>query len=118
MKFYSFSKNEEQLPNKEDDLKGAIEKIKKIVNIFPKYDEITYDELVDFLLGLKKNNFIKMENKIDYLLSFLDLKSNKLSDIKNKYKEIKNKVGKKINKIKSLIDLFSEESDSKKKINF
>ena len=59
-----------------------------------------------------------MENKIDYLLSFLDLKSNKLSDIKNKYKEIKNKVGKKINKIKSLIDLFSEESDRKKMINF
>ena len=71
LKFYSFSKNEEQLPNKEDDLKGAIEKIKKIVNIFPKYDEITYDELVDFLLGLKK--LILLKWKIKLIISYLSL---------------------------------------------
>lgn len=71
LKFYSFSKSEEQLPNKEDDLKGAIEKIKKIVNIFPKYDEITYDELVDFLLGLKK--IILLKWKIKLIISYLSL---------------------------------------------
>ena len=60
LKFYSFTKEEQQIPDKEDDLKTAIEKIKKIVNIFPKYDKITYEKLIDFLFRKEKNDFMKM----------------------------------------------------------
>ena len=113
LKFYSFSDSKDPLPeaNNEDDLNKAKEKIKSIIEIIPKYEKVNYGQLIDFLLNHEKNNFLKMDNKIDYLLSFLDLKLKNLSDIKGSYKKIKQKVKVNINKIMNLIGIFKEESD-------
>ena len=118
LKFSSISQSEEKLPYKEEDLKETIEKIKNLVGIFPQYDKITYDGIIGFLFGLKINNFMKIENKIDYLLSFLYLSLKKLSDIDNKYKEIKRKIEKNINKIMTSINIFNEEADNIKNVKF
>ena len=76
LKFYSFINNKEKLSSidNNDDLDKALEKIKTIVKNFPKYEEISYEQLINFLFGTEKNSFLKMDDKIDYLLSFLDLK--------------------------------------------
>ena len=114
LKFYSFSDSKDPLPeaSNDDDLNKAKEKIKNIVEIIPKYEKVNYGQLIDFLINPEKNNFLKMDNKIDYLLSFLDLKLKKLSDIKDSYKKIKQKVQVNINKIMNLIGIFKEENDN------
>ena len=116
LKFYSFINNKDKLPSidNNDDLDKALEKIKTIVKNFPKYEEISYEQLINFLFGTEKNSFLKMDDKIDYLLSFLDLKLSKLSDIKDNYKIIKGKLKGKINKIMNLIGIFTEDNDNTK----
>lgn len=90
LKFYTFSKEMVKLPeyNEKDDLNQSLEKIKKILKMVPKYGETTYEELIDFLFNSETNGFLTKDDKIDYLLSFLELKSKKLSKIKEKYKEV------------------------------
>ena len=116
LKFYSFSHSKDSLPqnNKDDDLNDAIKKIKDIVDMVPKYEELSYEQLIDFALGLEKNTFFIMESKIDYFLTFLNLNIKKLADIKHKYKKIKKKMKIKINKITNSIVIMQEDSEHKR----
>ena len=112
LKFYSFDNAQESLPqaNKDDDLGVAINKIKTIVENTPKYSEVTYGQLIDFLFNLEKHKFYKMDKKIDYLLSFLNLKLNKLSEIKDNYKKMKGNLDIQIKKIQNLIEFEADKN--------
>ena len=122
LKFYSFPKDVEKLPepNKEDDLNGALNKIKKIIEIVPKYDKVSYGELIEFLFNSEKKKFLKIDNKISYLLTFLNLKLTQLSQIKEKYDNIKKKIkiySKRVNSLKKFIKEESDEATYEKFIN-
>ena len=113
-KFYFFQNDKSILPKKEedDDLDKALEKIKEIIENFPKSEEITYIQLVEFLFGNKNNEFIMSEKKINYLLSFLNLKLKQLSNNKDNYEKIKKKLKSSIKRIRCVITLLQEESDN------
>jgi len=94
LKFYSLSKEIEKLPerNEKDNLKEALEKIEQILEMVFKSEEVTYTELLDFLFNTDKTNFMDIDDKIDYLLSFLSIKEKKLCKIKRKFKKAKNNI--------------------------
>ena len=122
LKFYSFPKDAEKLPepNKDDDLNGALNKIKKIIEIVPKYDKVSYGELIEFLFNSEKKKFLKIDNKISYLLTFLNLKLTQLSRIKEKYDNIKKKIkiySKRVNSLKKFINEESDEATYEKFVN-
>ena len=91
LKFFSYSKDIERIPkfDKEDDLDNAIKKIKNILDLNTKKEEVNYSQLMDFLFDVDKKRFFTMDNKIDYLLSFLNIKLKNLSNVKDKYQNIK-----------------------------
>ena len=91
LKFFSYSKDIERIPkfDKEDDLDHAIKKIKNILDLNTKKEEVNYSQLMDFLFDVDKKRFFTMDNKIDYLLSFLNIKLKNLSNVKDKYQNIK-----------------------------
>ena len=113
-KFYFFQNDKSILSKKEedDDLDKALEKIKEIIENFPKSEEVTYIQLVEFLFGNKNNEFIMSEKKINYLLSFLNLKLKQLSNIKDNYEKIKKKLKSSIKRIRCVIILLQVESDN------
>jgi hypothetical protein len=114
LKYYFFPNDKGILPKKEedDDLDKALEKIKEIIENVPKSEEVTYIQLVEFLFGNKNNEFIMREKKINYLLSFLNLKLKQLSDIKDNYGKIKKKLESSIKKIRCAITLLQEKNDT------
>ena len=114
LKFYFFPNDKSILPKKEedDDLGKALEKIKEIIENVPKSEEVTYIQLVEFLFGKKNNEFIMREKKINYLLSFLNLKLKQLSDIKDNYGKIKKKLESSIKRIRCVIRWLQKESDN------
>ena len=116
LKFYSFNKEIAQLPipNKDDNLDQALDKIKEIIEIVPKYDQITYVELIDFLFNEDKKKFLKKDDKVSFLLTFLNLKLEKLKNINETYKTIKNKIISHINKIKAEVEDIKLKSDKTK----
>lgn len=121
LKFFSFSKQINDLPshNEEDDYKIAIQKIKQIIEMTPKYDQITYAQLISFLFDTKKNkNFLVLDDKIDYLLKFLNLEINKLSIIGTKFQKIKNKIEGETDGISEMLQNVILNSDKKKYDNF
>ena len=83
----------DKLPIKDEnnDFSHTVETIKSVLDITPKYDEITYDQLINFLFDIEKKNYFDRDNKIDYLLKFLNLKLKKLADIKTEYMKDKKK---------------------------
>ena len=91
LKFFSYSKDIEKISkfDKEDDLDNAIKKIKNILDLNTKKEEVNYSQLMDFLFDVDKKRFFTMDNKIDYLLSFLNIKLKNLSTVKDKYQNIK-----------------------------
>jgi len=84
----------------------------------PKYGETTYEQLIGFLFNLEKNKFYKMDKKIDYLLSFLNLKLNKLSEIKDNYKKMKGNLDIQIKRIQNLIEVEADKKYYNKYIKF
>ena len=99
LKFYSFPKELENLPtpSKEDTFEDAKNKIINILNMVPKYSEVSFDELINFIFYQDKERFLDMDNKVKYLLSFLDLKIDKYSMIKAKIKKLNRKIKEKSN---------------------
>ena len=91
LKFFSYSKDIEKISkfDKEDYLDNAIKKIKNILDLNTKKEEVNYSQLMDFLFDVDKKRFFTMDNKIDYLLSFLNIKLKNLSTVKDKYQNIK-----------------------------
>ena len=121
-KFYSFSKVLENSPkpNSDDNIKEAMEKIKKIADMTPKYGEVTYEKLIDFYFNSeKKNNIINMNDKVDYLLKFLDLKLETLEERNEKYFEFNDKINQYLYKISNIVDkIVSENEDEEKYAKF
>ena len=107
LKFFSFSKQ------------INIQKIKEIIEMTPKYDEITYDQLISFLFDTeKKNNFLVSDNKIDYLLAFLNIEIKKLSSIGTKYRKIKKKIEEETDGLSGMLQNVILKSDNKKYDDF
>ena len=120
LKHYSFPDSRGPLPEKkeDDDLKAAIKNINTVIECIPKYGKVSYAQLIDFMFGSKKDTFFKMENKIDYLLTFLNIKISKLSDIKNDYIKMKNTIMTKVRMTQSFLNSLGDESDEEKNEKF
>ena len=60
LKFFSYSKDIEKIPkfDKEDDLDHAIKKIKNILDLNTKKEEVNYSQLMDFLFDVDKKDFL------------------------------------------------------------
>ena len=104
LQFYSLSKKLEELPkkNEDDDLNQGLEKIKKTLKMEVKKEKVSYSTLVNLMFSPNNKDFLEMENKVDYLLTLIDVKYDKLCDIKKEYdtyKEILNKLTEKLDKI-------------------
>ena len=102
--FYSLFKKLEELPkkNEDDDLNQGLEKIKKTLNMEIKKDKVSYSTLLNIMFSSENKDILEMENKLDYLLTLIDAKNDKLCDIKKEYdsyKEILNKLTEKLDKI-------------------
>ena len=122
LQFYSLSKKLEELPEKseDDDLNQGLENIKKILKMEIKQDKVSYSALIDLMFSSNKNDFLEKEKKVDYLLSLLDVKGDKLSDIKKKYKKYKkilNTLPEKIEKIMCVSNYEISEEKYQKFIN-
>ena len=104
LQFYSLSKKLEELPKKkeDDDLNQGLEKIKKTLKMEVKKEKVSYSTLVNLMFSPNNKDFLEMENKVDYLLTLIDVKYDKLCDIKKEYetyKEILDKLLEKLNQI-------------------
>lgn len=120
LKFYSFSKKMEELPKKgeEDNFQDAIKKIKDIIGMIPKFGEINYDKLINFLFDSETKNFLENDKKIDYLLKFLNIKLFKLDSIKEEYKKKKNEIDDEVDDIIRKIDNINSKNYKDKYDNF
>ena len=94
LKYYSFTKNYQTTPqyNKNDELEDALKNIKKIIEIIPKISDLTNGKMIDYTFKNPTNKFMISENKMEFLLSFLNLKRKGLKEINEKYKTIKNEM--------------------------
>ena len=67
-----------------------------------KKDKVSYSTLLNLMFSSENKDILEMENKLDYLLTLIDVKYDKLCDIKKEYdsyKEILNKLTEKLDKI-------------------
>ena len=122
LQFYSLSKKLEDLPkkNEDDDLNQGLEKIIKTLKMELKNDEVSYSTLINLMLTSDNKDFFELENKLDYLLSLIDVKYDKLCDIKKEYesyKEILDKLPEKLNKIMCVSKFKINEKKYQKFIN-
>ena len=116
LKHYSFPDSRGPLPEKKkyDDLEAAIKNIKTVIECIPKYDKVSYAQLIDFMFGPRKDTFLKMENKIDYLLTFLNIDIMKLGDIKDNYIKMNNNMLTKVRKTQNFLNSIYKESNEEK----
>ena len=123
LKYYSFPKDKEQIIelNKYINLNNTLVQINKILEEkVPKYDKVTYDQLIEFLFNSEKENFLKIDNKISYLMKFLNVNLSQLSQIKEKYVNIKKNLklySKRINSLLTFIEINSDKEKYEKFIN-
>ena len=116
LKFYSFSKELEELPetNRDDNLSQAMEKIKNILEMNAEQDKVSYSKLVDLLFSPSSNSFLQKENKVDYLLTFLDIKHKNLCDIEHEYKNYKKSLDKLSKKLITIMGISKNKINEKK----
>ena len=120
IKFYCFSKNIEinQQPDNDDSFKEALDKIKYVIKIQSNVDNLTYENLVDYTFNNPINKLMVTNDKIKYLLSFLNIKKNKLKEIKEKFDSFKKKMELKSSKILDFLNFINPEHKLEKFNNF
>ena len=120
LKHYSFPDSRGPLPKKkaDDDLETAIKNIKTVIQSIPEYEKVSYAQLIDFMFSPRKETFFKMENKIDYLLTFLNINITKLDDIKNNYIKMNNNLVNKVRMTQNYLNSTDNESSEEKSEKF
>ena len=105
LKTYSFSKNYQATPiySEDDKLEDLLKKIKKTIEVIPKIDDLTYGKIIDYTFNNPTNKFMISEIKMEYLLSFLNIKRKELKHINEKYEAIKKEMEIKEAKISNII---------------
>ena len=114
LKFDSFYKELEELhgTNRDDNLSQAIEKIKT------EKDKVSYSKLIDLLFSPDKNIFLQKENKVDNLLSLLNIKHKNICDIEQEYKKYKKLLDKLLKMLMQIIDTSKYEINEEKYSKF
>lgn len=119
--FYSFFKNLDKLPeyNSQDSILNCMNKIEETIKLkLPEIKNITYDKLIDYTFNNNISKYMISDDKMNYLLSFLNIKRKKLGDINYKYKDFKKKIESLSSQVFEIIDLIKLEDDSDKYDNF
>ena len=116
LQFYSLFKKLEDLPekNEDDDLNQGLDKIKEVLKMDIKSDNVSYSALINLMFSSEKNDFLEKENKVDYLLTLVDVKDDNLCNIKNKYIKYKKSLEKLPEKLINIIDASYLEIDEEK----
>lgn len=117
IQYYLFSKSFIEHPRqnyKEDKIKDCLKNVQQAISIIPKLDKLTYGDLVDYTFNGPINKFLVSNDRINYLLNYLNIKRRKLGDINDKYENFEKKIEKKMNKICILSKKIEEENDNNK----
>ena len=94
-------------------------KIEETIKLkLPEIKNITYDKLIDYTFNNNISKYMISDDKMNYLLSFLNIKRKKLGDINYKYKDFKKKIESLSSQVFEIIDLIKLEDDSDKYDNF
>ena len=101
--------------NKDYDIEQSMRKIQKIIDFIQKNNNnVTYNNLINFLLYSEKNNFIAKEKKIEYLINFFLIKLKKTSEISDTSINKKEILKTKINKIINNVYIIKNQNDDEK----
>ena len=101
--------------NKDYDIEQSMRKIQKIIDFIQKNNNnVTYNNLINFLLYSEKNNFIAKEKKIEYLINFFLIKLKKTSEISDTFINKKEILKTKINKIINNVYIIKNQNDDEK----
>ena len=98
LQFFSLFKKLEELPEKND----------------IKSDNASYSALINIIFPSEKNDFLEKENKVDYLLTLVDIKDDNLCNVKNKYLKYKKSLDKLPEKLINIIDASYFEIDEER----
>jgi len=119
--FYPFFKNLDKPPeyNSKDIILDCMNKIEETILLkLPEIKNITYEKLIDYTFYNDINKYMISDDKMNYLLSFLNAKRKKLGEINYKYKNFEKKIKSLSSQVFELIDLIKLENDTDKYDNF
>lgn len=120
IKYYSISNKFKKVvePDKDDNINKALENIKETITSFSKMDEITYGDLINFTFNTPTNKYMISDSKVNYLLSFLKIKKQKLGEINEQYVKFESEMKAKSRKIIKMVEIIDSEDNPEKYKNF
>ena len=105
-------------PGKDDNINKVLENIKETITSFSKMEEITYGDLIDFTFNTPNNKYMTSDSKVNYLLSFLKTKKERLEEINEQYEKFKREMKAKSRIIIKMVNIIDSEDNEEKYKNF